>query len=125
MPQARPTHLRAHQAQPGKAGPAPRTSLWPTALLAPLTLALSACGGGSGGDVVIVVTAAVARRRPSSRLYCGACCVGGDNIDGRCWLRVASASSPSAFLLRRSNLLLVRCGREEQFAWDQRCDRRC
>ena len=49
MPQARPTHLRAHQAQPGKAGPAPRTSLWPTALLAPLTLAHSTAGTADTG----------------------------------------------------------------------------
>ena len=60
MPQARPTHLRAHQAQPGKAGPAPRTSLWPTALLAPLTLALSACGGGSAVLVTEIANLAAA-----------------------------------------------------------------
>ena len=56
MPQTRPTHHgRALQNPPGKTGPELRTSRWPTALLAPLTLALSACGGGSA--VLVTETA--------------------------------------------------------------------
>ena len=56
MPQTRPTHHgRALQNPPGNTGPTLHTSRWPKALLAPLTLALSACGGGSA--VLVTETA--------------------------------------------------------------------